>query len=454
MQGGVAVARIDRRGLGLRGRRLRLRGLRRERCKARQQQHQRAHRSGAAPAALEGAREPERGKGVGDEQREGEAHQGWAQIQRGGFLQGVHQELQSREIDRVQLGVERERVHRRERIRRAIEARGMLGAGAPRIIDRNGPGGKRRRAQHAKAIEGARGGDALDPLGGGVGGIARRSAGPAFGGDGDGAAQEIDEEAGERQVRPGRVRRHMHQHDHALAAPPCGDERRAIGQRGPGLGGQARLGLGQHLTGHGDLIRYAKAIEGAFALEGGEALGGVPREGAAEHAPAAPQPHGRQIIGRGRQPCARKAQQHAALFHEFDEPIPRRAGDDAHIGQRQHGHAIVEHGEDGIALARARLAHFRERRQGPHEIVGGREQGLRGVGAGAGHHAHAPTLPAFIQQGHRPRRMFIDQLDPRDLVAQLHGQIEASLHVPRRAQIKARIADGDALHVQRPQQAL
>ena len=50
--------------------------------------------------------------------------------------------------------------------------------------------------------------------------------------------------------------------------------------------------------------------------------------------------------------------------------------------------------------------------------------------------------------------MFIDNLDPRDLVAQFHWQIEARLHIPRRAQIKARIADGDALHVERPQQAL
>ena len=283
----------------------------------------------------------------------------------------------------------------------------MLGAGAARVIDRNGPRGQRRGAQHAKAIEGARGGDALDPLGGGVGGVSRRGARPAFGGDGDGAAQEIDKEAGQRQVRPGRVRRHMHKHDHAFAATTCGDERRAIGQRGPGLGGQARLGLGQHLPGHGDLIRYAQPIEGAFALEGGEALGGIPRERTAQHAPAAPQPHGCQIIRGGRQPCARKAQQHAALFHEFDEPISRRAGDDAHIGERQHGDAIVEHGEDGVGLARARLAHFREGRQRPHEIIGGREQGLRCVGAGAGHHAHAPTLPAFVQQRHGASRMFV-----------------------------------------------
>ena len=101
------------------------------------------------------------------------------------------------------------------------------------------------RAENAETVERAQRREQRRAVN--VRGARRCSAAPSFDMRAD-AFEHFDEKPGNRQVRPVRVGADMEQHDDPLAAPLGGRERRAVGEPRPGLGGEARVGLGQNLT--------------------------------------------------------------------------------------------------------------------------------------------------------------------------------------------------------------
>ena len=110
----------------------------------------------------------------------------------------------------------------------------------------------------------------------------RRRARRGFGDDAgaiDDPLEHFDEQAGQRQVRPARVRRDMEQDQASRPALLGGDQRRAIGEPRPGLGGQALVRLGQDLARHRDFGRRRQAEERAGFVERSQRLGPVPRTG-------------------------------------------------------------------------------------------------------------------------------------------------------------------------------
>ena len=189
----------------------------------------------------------------------------------------------------------------------------------------------------------------------------------------DDLVQHIDEETGKRQVRPGRVRRDMEQNDHALAVLRGGHQRRAINEMRPGLSRYVGIWLGQNLAAHRHLARHLEADEGALRIEGRQPLRRLPRQRAAKHAPAPPQPHGDKIVRRRREPCAGKAQQNAALLDELREQRMIGVRQGADIGEDHHRGVLIEQRGDGIGRARPHLAHVGEGRQRFAQIIIGRQ---------------------------------------------------------------------------------
>ena len=94
----------------------------------------------------------------------------------------------------------------------------------------------------------------------------------------DDAFEHFDEGARERQVRPARVAGDVEQHDQAFAAPRGGDQRRTVGERRPGVVAQRRIGLRQHLPGHGHVVRHRHAVERTVARKRRERLRLVPAQ--------------------------------------------------------------------------------------------------------------------------------------------------------------------------------
>ncbi len=74
--------------------------------------------------------------------------------------------------------------------------------------------------------------------------------------------EHVHEQARQRQVGPIGIRRDVEQHDAAGALGCLGHQRRAVRQRRPGMRCQIRTGLGQHLTGNGNLTGNPKPGEG------------------------------------------------------------------------------------------------------------------------------------------------------------------------------------------------
>ena len=257
------------------------------------------------------AAEPERGERVGEQQHERQHEERHAQID--GLRPGERSDpgVERRKVERRETVARQKRIHREARIDRAVEARRMLAVRALRIGARHRAGSRGRRDVDAIAVEGQSGSHGLVLR---IAGLRIRIARRA--GQRDDPAQHVDEEARQGQVRPGGIGGDVEEHDHPVAALVGGHDRRSVGQRGPGPRLQVAVGLGEDLAADADLVRHGEAEEGALAGERREGLRGVPGEGAAEAAPAAAQAHGHELVVAGGEPGARKAQQHAALFHE------------------------------------------------------------------------------------------------------------------------------------------
>src|SRR6516162_11550114 len=98
----------------------------------------------------------------------------------------------------------------------------------------------------------------------------------------------------------------MKKHDEALAAMRCGDQRRAVGERRPGIVAKRRIRFGENLAGDGDVVGYRQAAKWTIARKRRQRLWFVPAQAAAENAAAATQPNRHEVVlGRG-QPRTRE----------------------------------------------------------------------------------------------------------------------------------------------------
>ena len=324
--------------------------------------------------------------------------------------------------------------------------RGFAGPGEA-VGDRLRVGG--RRAQHAKAVERSPWRQRLRRLSRGPGRRRRRGARL-----GDDSPEHLDEQAGDRKVRPRRIGGDVKQHDQPLAAALGGHQRRSIGEPRPCLGGQPRFRLGQHLPRHRHLVGRSEADERARIFERRNMLRRLPGQRAAQCPAAAPQRRRYQIVVAGGEPGAREAHQDAAGIDEFRELVARRAGRHAHVGEHERRGLLAEQRKNGIARFPARFADVGVWRQGAPDIVIRRQQRLRDVGAGARDDRNAPSAPALVDQPGRARRGLVCDDEARDFVAQLHRQLETRISGQARAELKRRLSDHAALRVERPRHAL
>ena len=220
----------------------------------------------------------------------------------------------------------------------------------------------------------------------------------------------------------------MEQHHEAAAALGGGDERRAVAERGPGALGEAAVGLGQHLAADGDVVRHGEIVERPLAREARELLRLLPRERAAEHAAAAAELHRNQIILCRGQPRPGEAHEHASLLHPGDEAGARLGRDGADVGQHQHRQALLEEAVHRLAGRRAfGEAHVGEGPERPRQVIGSRQERLAGIGGGAGDDADGAPPPALVEELHGAGRALADDLEARDVVPDLHRQIEVCL---------------------------
>ena len=247
----------------------------------------------------------------------------------------------------------------------------------------------------------------------------------------DDAAQHVDEEAGQRQVRPGGVGGDVHEHEEPLAALGRGDDRRAVLQRRPGLACEIAVGLGQDLAADAEVGGQLEAVERALSGEGREGARRVPGQGAAEIAPAAPEAHGHELVVAGGEPRAGEAQEHAAALDEGRDLRQRVAVERAHIGEDEHRDLLVQQLRHRVRDAAAALAHFGVRRERAGDVVGRGEQRLRLVGRAAEDDADAPALAALVEQAHRSGGALAQHLDARDAVADFDRQLELRLRLRR-----------------------
>ena len=218
------------------------------------------------------------------------------------------------------------------------------------------------------------------------------------------AAQHLDEGAGDRQVRPGRLGRDVEQDERALAARRAGDQRRAVGKARPGALGDVGRGFGQHLPRHGHLGRRRRGRRrGRSAGKSVHGLRFGPGQGAAERALAGAQAHRQEIVvvAGGRQPRAGKAHQRAAVFDPVDQLRARTIGNGADIGHDDHRRLLgdeVGDGDDEIGLAAVdRSAKGCER---VADVVERRQERLRLVGLGLRQQTDAAALGVVVEQAH------------------------------------------------------
>ena len=208
-----------------------------------QQERERQHRRRRAPPQQRGQAGAEHGDDdrVDQEQRERGRQQDAAEIARFGVGVARVPCAQARGVERRDAVGGCQRVDGDRAFRRAVEAGRVIQRRAVAIVGRHRLGGRGRRTERAEAVERAQRRHCFHFR------LARdaRAGCRGVAGHVDQPPQHLDEAAGHRQVRPARVGADMEQADHALAAMLAGDERRAVFQRCPALGGEHGIRLGR-----------------------------------------------------------------------------------------------------------------------------------------------------------------------------------------------------------------
>ena len=174
------------------------------------------------------------------------------------------------------------------------------------------------------------------------------------------------------------------------------------------------------------------AAERAVARKGGERLRLVPAQGAAEDAAAAAQLDRHQIVVVGGEMRAGEAHQHAAVLDPLGQRL-QLLGDVADVGEDQHRQMLVEEALDRLGRRHAfGEAHVGERIERAREIIVGAEQRLGAVGVAAGNDADGAPAPALVEQLHGAGGALADDLEPRDVVADLDRQFDRGLGLASR----------------------
>src|SRR5690348_12513000 len=112
----------------------------------------------------------------------------------------------------------------------------------------------------------------------------------------DGATQHLDEEAGEREVRPRRTAGGVDEDEPTLAAPFAGDERRSVAEPRPSLAGEIGGRLGKDLPRHGHVLRHGKSGEGTARREGSKMGRLLPGQRPANRTTAAAERHWQEVV--------------------------------------------------------------------------------------------------------------------------------------------------------------
>ena len=235
------------------------------------------------------------------------------------------------------------------------------------------------------------------------------------------ALQHLDEEPGQREIRPGRVGGRVDQHQPATLAPFGGHQRRAVGEPRPGLGGKVERGLGKHLAVHPYVGGDGQSGERRAGCEGRERRRLVPRHRAAEHAAAAAQPDRHQVVGVASavgDARAGEADQHAAGLQPVHQGGPVVADHLGDVGENQHGERPRQQ------LAQFALAHFAEGIERAFQIVQFGQQRLVGLGRARRHQPDRPAPPAFVDQHHAGGAARALDIDAHDVVAHLDRRLD------------------------------
>ena len=283
--------------------------------------------------------------------------------------------------------------------------------GAGQVARADRLSGRRRRAQHAGAVQ--RQGGRQQPCV-----VGHRHAGRA----GHQPAQHIHEQARQRQIRPVGVGRHVEQHHLAPAHAGCGHQRRAVGQPRPGLRGGVGW-VGQDLPVDAHLGRDAQARERRAVRKRRQMGRLAPRHRTPQLAVAGQQAAGQQRVGilAGGQAGAGEAQQQPAALHPVAH-LRRFAGGQRARGDHQHGELS---GQQGGHIAAAQLGGGRQRAVQVEQVA---QQRRVGAGAGA-HQPHRPAARRLVQQRDRAGTLRPVQPQRAQLVAQLGRQRQRRLGV-------------------------
>ena len=237
----------------------------------------------------------------------------------------------------------------------------------------------------------------------------------------DHAPQQVDEQAGDRQVGPVGVGGDVDQNQPAQPLALGGDQRGAVVQPGPGPVVELQRGFREDLAPHPDVVRDLQPEERARLLERREPGGRGPGERAAQHPAAAPELDRQQGIGVAREFRAGEPDGYAAALDPARETVRLLAAEPADIGEHDDRERL------GDELAQRAAGHLAERLERALQEIERAQQRLVGIRGVARDQTDRAPPPALVQQQDPARRVLVLDLQPRDGVPQPRRQGEADL---------------------------
>ncbi len=346
---------------------------------------------------------------VSEDERDRRGEQPRLKIELAGLAVDAPLDALRRRAERLQLAEARRQVERPARAAGAIEAGRMRRADGCLGEARGGDAAARRRrpAEPAEAVERLhrRERAVLEPR---AHALAQA----------DEAVHHLDEQPRQREVRPRRVGRRVHEHEPPAAAPLGGHERRAVGERRPRLRREIERRLGEHLAAHADVVGHLEPGERRVGLEGRERGRLAPRQRAAEDAIAAAQRDRHELVGALGDVRAGEADEHAALGEPALERRALVADHLGDIGEHEHGERALEE------LADRAPADLAERRERALEVVELRQQRLVGLDRAGRDEADGPAAPALVEEDDGAGATLALDLDADDFIAQLRRRLD------------------------------
>ena len=230
----------------------------------------------------------------------------------------------------------------------------------------------------------------------------------------DNPLQHAHEQAGQRQVRPVRVRRHVEEHELAATAPRRRHQRSPVRQACQRQIVQGRRRFRDHLPVNHNIFRHRQSGERRFRGKRSQRERLLPAEGAAQRPHfTCPQSHRQQRAVRVHEAFAGEAHQCAAGLQPRFKGVAALRAELANIRQHDHRRGILQQ------RPQRPLADLGERLQRSPQVVGGCQQRAGGVVVAQGHQADGATLPAIVDEHDRTGVALTFDLDPGDFTTQL-----------------------------------